>query len=595
MTRIAFDLESNGFLDDVTTIHCICTKDLDSGKEIAFGPFDIDKALAYLMKADELIGHNILAYDLSVIAKLYPHFNTTGIKITDTLVLSRLIRADLRNDDHAAGYTLEQLHKRLYGSHSLKAWGLRLGVLKGDYGETSDWSTWTKEMETYCQQDVRVTVALWKHLAPETWSQQSIALEHSLAEICHRIGQAGWTFDKTRAGDLYAALAQERAALQTELDELFPPWEIQEEFIPKVNNKKLGYVKGEPFIKRKEVRFNPNSRKHIEYCLRQKYKWKPKHFTPSGDAKIDETTLNALPYPEAKKLAHSFLVQKRIGMLAEGNSAWMKLAKDNPQSPRYGLLRHTINPNGTVTGRASHFGPNLAQVPATRAPYGKECRQLFTVPPGYSLVGSDLSGLELRCLAHFLNDGGVYAKEVIDGDVHTANMAAAGLATRDQAKTFIYALLYGAGDTKIGSIVGGSAKEGRKLRQQFLDGFPAFASLLRAVKGAVDTKGHLVGLDYRRLVIRSDHAALNTLLQSAGALICKKWVQLIDENLRASGIDAEVVAWVHDEVQVRTRKGYEQDVGNRLKDCARKAGEAFNFTVPIDAEYGVGPDWSTTH
>ena len=595
MTRIAFDLESNGFLDDVTTIHCICTKDLDSGKETAFGPFDIDKALAYLMKADELLGHNILAYDLPVIAKLHPHFNTTGIKITDTLVLSRLIRADLRNDDHAAGYTLEQLHKRLYGSHSLKAWGLRLGVLKGDYGETSDWSTWTKEMETYCQQDVRVTVALWKHLAPETWSQQSINLEHALAEICHRIGQAGWTFDKKKAGDLYAALAQERAALQTELDELFPPWTIETPFVPKVNNSKLGYVKGEPFIKRKEVRFNPNSRKHIEFCLKQKYGWKPKDFTPSGDAKIDETVLNALPYPEAKKLAHSFLVQKRIGMLSEGNSAWMKLAKDDPQSPRYGLLRHTINPNGTVTGRASHFGPNLAQVPATRAPYGKECRELFTVPPGYSLVGSDLSGLELRCLAHFLNDGGAYAKEVIDGDVHTANMAAAGLATRDQAKTFIYALLYGAGDTKIGSIVGGSAREGRKLRQQFLDGFPAFASLLRAVKGAVDTKGHLVGLDYRRLVIRSEHAALNTLLQSAGALICKKWVQLIDENLSASGIDAEVVAWVHDEVQVRTRKGYEQDVGNRLKDCARKAGEAFNFTVPIDAEYGVGPDWSSTH
>lgn len=595
MTRIAFDLESNGFLDDVTTIHCICTKDLDSGKETAFGPFDIDKALAYLMKADELLGHNILAYDLPVIAKLHPHFNTTGIKITDTLVLSRLIRADLRNDDHAAGYTLEQLHKRLYGSHSLKAWGLRLGVLKGDYGETSDWSTWTKEMETYCQQDVRVTVALWKHLAPETWSQQSINLEHALAEICHRIGQAGWTFDKKKAGDLYAALAQERAALQTELDELFPPWTIETPFVPKVNNSKLGYVKGETFTKRKEVRFNPNSRKHIEFCLKQKYGWKPKDFTPSGDAKIDETVLNALPYPEAKKLAHSFLVQKRIGMLSEGNSAWMKLAKDDPQSPRYGLLRHTINPNGTVTGRASHFGPNLAQVPATRAPYGKECRELFTVPPGYSLVGSDLSGLELRCLAHFLNDGGAYAKEVIDGDVHTANMAAAGLATRDQAKTFIYALLYGAGDTKIGSIVGGSAREGRKLRQQFLDGFPAFASLLRAVKGAIDTKGHLVGLDYRRLVIRSEHAALNTLLQSAGALICKKWVQLIDENLSASGIDAEVVAWVHDEVQVRTRKGYEQDVGNRLKDCARKAGEAFNFTVPIDAEYGVGPDWSSTH
>ena len=429
---------------------------------------------------------------------------------------------------------------------------------------------------------------------PETWSQRSIALEHSLAEICHRIGQAGWTFDKKKAGELYARLSQERADLQDELNELFPPWTVEEEFIPKVNNKTRGYVKGEPFIKRKEVQFNPNSRKHIEFCLKQKYKWKPREFTPSGDAKIDETILNALPYPEAKKLAHSFLIQKRIGMLAEGNSAWMKLAVDDPQSPRYGLLRHTINPNGTVTGRASHFGPNLAQVPATRAPYGKECRELFTVPPGYVLVGSDLSGLELRCLAHFLNDGGDYAKEVIDGDVHTANMAAAGLAIATKPRPSSTPSCM-APETPSSDRSSAARSRRTPTAREVPRATPAFASLLRAVKAAVDTKGHLVGLDFRKLPIRSEHAALNTLLQSAGALICKKWVQLIDENLRASGIDAELVAWVHDEVQVRTRKGYEHDVGNRLKECATKAGEAFGFTVPIDAEYGVGPDWSATH
>ena len=174
----------------------------------------------------------------------------------------------------------------------------------------------------------------------------------------------------------------------------------QEEFIPKVNNKTRDSQR-RPFIKRRKCSSIRTAASTSSSALKQKYRWKPREFTPSGDAKIDETILNALPYPEAKKLAHSFLIQKRIGMLAEGNSAWMKLAVDDPQSPRYGLLRHTINPNGTVTGRASHFGPNLAQVPATRAPYGKECRELFTVPPGYVLVGSDLSGLELRCLAHF--------------------------------------------------------------------------------------------------------------------------------------------------------------------------------------------------
>ena len=174
-------------------------------------------------------------------------------------------------------------------------------------------------------------------------------------------------------------------------------------------------------------------------------------------------------------------------------------------------------------------------------------------------------------------------------------MAAAGLATRDQAKTFIYALLYGAGNAKIGSIVGGDAAAGARLRQQFLDGFPAFASLLRAVKAAVENKGHLIGLDLRKLVVRSEHAALNTLLQSAGALICKKWVELIDNEIRTRGIDAEIVAWVHDEVQIRTRKGYEDVICDIARGSAEAAGEHFKFRVPIGADATVGSDWSGTH
>ena len=588
MTRIAFDIETNGFLEDASVVYCVCCQDLDTGEKRGFGPFEIEAGIDHLLTATELVGHNILAYDIPVLKRLHPRFDTGDITITDTLVLSRLIHADLYNADHARGVTFEKFPRKLYGSHSLKAWGYRLGVLKGDYADNTDWSEWTQEMQDYCQQDVVVTARLWQHLEPHKWSKQSIKLEHSLADVCHRIGEAGWTFDEKKAAKFYAELAQERADLQQELDELFPPWIVEEEFIPKVNNRKLGYTKGEPFMKQKEVRFNPNSRKHIEFCLRKKYGWKPTEFTPGGDAKIDESVLSRLPYPEAKKLAHGFLLQKRIGMLAEGDNAWLKLQKN-------GVLKHVINPNGTVTGRASHFKPNLAQVPATRAPYGKQCRELFTVPPDYVLVGSDLSGLELRCLAHFLNDGGDYAKEVIDGDVHTANMAAAGLATRDQAKTFIYALLYGAGNAKIGSIVGGNAAAGARLRQQFLDGFPAFASLLRAVKAAVDNKGHLIGLDLRKLVVRSEHAALNTLLQSAGALICKKWVELIDNEIRTRGIDAEIVAWVHDEVQIRTRKGYEDVICDIARGSAEAAGEHFKFRVPIGADATVGSDWSGTH
>lgn len=314
-------------------------------------------------------------------------------------------------------------------------------------------------------------------------------------------------------------------------------------------------------------------------------------FTPQGDAQINEATLGTLPFPEAQKLARSFMLQKRLGQLADGKNGWMKLVDED------GKLRHTINPNGTVTGRASSFGPNLQQVPSGRSEYGKQFRQLFKPAEGYVLIGADLSGLELRCLAHFLRDGGAYAKEIVEGDVHTANMKAAGLKTRDQAKTFIYALLYGAGNAKIGSIVGRGAKEGATLRRQFLANFPAFKLLLRAVQAAVEKKGHLIGLDGRELPIRSNHAALNTLLQSAGALVCKKWIDLVDAELIKHNLDARIIAWIHDEIQVEVNpmKGDPEHVGRIIRRMAQEAGRAFNFSVPIDAEYAIGKDWSGTH
>ena len=440
MPRIVADIESDGLLPQLTQIHVICTLDLDTGEKRSFNPGEIDAGIAYLETASELIFHNGITFDIPALRKIYPDFSTDGITLTDTLVLSRLLRPDLKNDDFTQVSGTGQFPKRLYGSHSLRAWGFRLGVLKGDFSnEETDWSTWTPEMTSYCEQDVVVTAKLLEALAPQDWPQESIRLEHSLAEICYRIGEAGWQFDTKKAIELYARLAQERADLESELRELFPPWEIKEEFVPARNNKTRGYIAGVPVLKSKTVEFNPNSRRHIEHCLRTKYRWKPTVFTAGGDAKIDETILKSLPYPEAQKLAHGFLLSKRIGALAEGKNAWLKL-EDN------GVIKHTIISQGTVTGRAAHRGPNVSQVPATRAPYGKECRELFTVPPGYSLVGCDLSGLELRCLAHYLNDGGAYAKELLEGDIHTANMKAVGLPDRQTGKLWGYAWLYGAGD-----------------------------------------------------------------------------------------------------------------------------------------------------
>ena len=255
--RLGADLESNGLLDTATTIHCIEIMDFDTGDQWGYGPGDIAKGVEHLMQASELIFHNGITFDLPLISKLYPDFSTDGITVTDTLVLSRLIRSDLKNDDFNQQWSEGGLPRRLHGSHSLKAWGYRLGVLKGEYGQQdTDWAEWSEEMQSYCRQDVTVTHALWQHLQPEKWSQKAIRFEHDIAELCNRIGQAGWTFDIDKAQTLYGKLSAEKIQLEHDLQTLFPPWIVETEFVPKRNNKTLGYVEGVPFIKQKEIVFN---------------------------------------------------------------------------------------------------------------------------------------------------------------------------------------------------------------------------------------------------------------------------------------------------------------------------------------------------
>lgn len=595
---LVFDLESNGLLHELDTIHCIAIHDTKcadrrvNALQIYHGTDGINEALDLLAVADEIIGHNIIGFDIPALQKVYPSWKPTG-KVTDTLVISRLVAADLQNDDATSLGLPEGFQRRMFGSHALKAWGLRMGTMKGDY--EGGWETCNPEMLEYCKQDVHVTYQLYKKLLKmaEGFSQESLDLEHELAEICYRVGNNGWTFDVKAAESLYVELATARIELEKELYELFEPWEVHTEFVPKSNNKTRGYVKGEPFTKVKVIEFNPNSRKHIHLCLVKKYGWKPKSFTPSGEAKVDETVLAQLPYPEAKKLSRFMLVQKRIAQLAEGSQAWLKLVGSD------GKLRHTIVSGGTVSGRASHRNPNVAQTVSARAAYGKPMRELFTVPKGWHLCGGDLSQLELRCLAFFLEDGGAYAEQIMDGDIHTYVQKSAGLPDRASAKVFSYSLLYGGGDALIGKIVGGSAKEGKRLKAEFDKNIPSFKSLKNELSQAYK-RGYLKGLDGRKLFIRSEHKCLSQLLQSAGALLCKKWVALVDQEIKAQNLenDALVLAWVHDELQIACRTSeVAHNVGDILKRMAEEAGDHFGISrkLPIEAEYAVGRTWCETH
>ncbi|CAB4150147.1 PolA DNA polymerase I - 3'-5' exonuclease and polymerase domains [uncultured Caudovirales phage] len=591
---IVFDLETDGLLDQVTKIHCLVIKDTNTGQIDTFIGDDIITGLTYLKRSSVIAGHNVIKYDIPVIQKLYPWFTIDPTKVFDTLVATRLIWANIKDTDTTL-LKQEKLPGKLFGSHSLAAWGYRLGNYKGDY--SGGWETFSQEMLDYCVQDVEVTASLYQKIIDKDYAQPSLDLEHQVAWLMAKQERNGFHFDMKKAAELLGTLVQRRGELERELKEYFGSWEVQlPDFVPARDNKTLGYKKGIPVKKTKTVEFNPSSRDHIADRLITLYGWKPADFTEGGKPMVDEVVLGKLSYPPCKQLTEYLLVQKRISQLNEGGQAWMKCEKK-------GKIHGSINPNGAVTGRATHSYPNISQVPSSGSPYGPECRELFTVPADWLLVGADASGLELRCLAHFMAkwDGGKYAEILLGGDIHTENQKAAGLLTRNQAKTFIYAFLYGAGDAKIGSITGGAASEGRKLKQKFLRSLPALGRLVEAVQGAAK-RGYLVGLDGRHIHVRSSHAALNTLLQSAGALVCKKWLVLLEEHLQTAGLkhgwdgDYAFCAWSHDECQIACRTPeIASAVRKMAEECVLKAGDYFGFRCPTAGESKVGKTWADTH
>ena len=312
--------------------------------------------------------------------------------------------------------------------------------------------------------------------------------------------------------------------------------------------------------------------------------------TPNGKPRIDEAVLNKLDYPEAKIFGEYLMLGKRLGQLSDGSEAWLKVEKS-------GRIHGSVTTNGAVTGRCTHRKPNLAQVTSSNSPYGKECRSLFVPSEGWKLVGVDASGLELRCLAHYMGkfDNGEYANVILEGDIHTKNQEAAGLDTRNQAKTFIYAFLYGAGDGKIGSVVGGNAAIGRSLKARFLSQTPALARLKGEIDRVLDVKDTLVGVDGRPLYIRSAHAALNTLLQSAGAVVMKRATVVAYRMLRAASIPFKQVAHVHDEIQYECPPENAEELGRIVCKAITQAGEFFDFRCPLAGEYNVGDNWADTH
>ena len=569
---IIFDIETDGLLDDVTKVHCVVIQNADTGYVRMYNPSQIEEALQVLESADKLGGHNVMAYDLPVLKKLY-NFNYYG-QVFDTLVASRLIWPNLKEKDMLK----RTVDNKSIGSHSLKAWGQRLNFHKGDYGEQEQaWDTYTPEMLKYCIQDVALNVKLYDLILSKKYPEEPMRLEHEMNRLLLQQQEAGFPFDVEKAQKLYTELSARKQEIEDELVEKMEPTIVELK------------------TKTKTIPFNPASRQQIADRL-QKRGWKPKEFTPSGDPKVDEKILAGIDMLEARLLTEYLMLNKRLGQLGNGKQAWLKLERN-------GRIHGRVNHMGAVTSRCTHSDPNVAQVPSTGAAFGKECRELFHAPSGYTLLGADASGLELRCLAHYMNrfDGGRYGREILEGDIHTANQNAAGLETRSQAKTFIYGFLYGAGNEKIGQIIGKGAKEGGQIKKRFLAKTPALKKLTEALNDRLDRQRgdkFINGLDGRLIPIRHPHAALNTLLQSAGAIICKKWYATVEKMIRDKGYtneDVMIVAFVHDEVQILVKKGLEDEIGGITKAAIKETERAYSFKCPLDSEYQVGSSWADTH
>ena len=628
---LIFDIETNGLLEDTTRLHCMAVHDTATGKTIGFDPATAQNGVRLLIDAlaqgETIAGHNIIAFDIPVLTKLYPDFivsRAQRAQIIDTLILSRLIYSNLETTD-LGPMRSGQLPSKLSTSHSLRAWGYRLGEYKGDYGEQENaWETYTPEMLDYCIQDVVVTAKLMERLMRADYSERAIRLEHEVAWLMVQQERNGFPFDVEGARHLEQILRERGAVLSAQLTAAVPPLP-DKVFIPKRDNKRLGYVKGVPIQRYKD--FNPNSRKQIEYVFRQMHQYHPDnpdlYDTPEDCAdfmqyrlKIDDETFRFIKdddtAPEGVRslaaiMEESLLIGKRLGQLADGKNAWLDMVGED------GRIHGHVITNGTVSGRAAHASPNIAQVPAVGSPYGRECRALFHAG-GWTQVGVDACGLELRCLAHYMSpyDGGQYAHTILNGDIHTMNQQAAGLPERNQAKTFIYAFLYGAGDAKIGRIIKGDAADGKAIKRKFLKATPAIKNLRDAVQNAlVETdRGRIVrwkrhylrGLDGRLLHVRSPHSALNLLLQSAGALICKQWIVLTEQRLVAQGLkhgwdgDYAFMAWIHDEFQCACRTPeIAQIVIQEAQAAMRDTQGYFGFRMQLDTEGKIGTNWAECH
>ena len=571
------DIETDGL--DATKIWVVVCQDT-STKEVRIFQ-DKTNLRRYLNTYKTIVGHNVLSFDIPILNKLW-YMNISRERIVDTLILSQLFDPNREK------------------GHSLAAWGHKLGMEKGEF---CDFTCLSKEMVDYCIQDTKITTKLYEHLInkeKKDFSDISIELEHKIRFVINEQQEYGFYLNMQKAHMLMTETKSKAKEIETEvLSDIKPRAKFIKKVVPKIKldgeMSSVGIkqipdyktVVGGEFSTVEFQPFNLASPQQIVERM-QEYGWKPVELTPKGNPKVSERNLETVS-SNAPKALQQLAEWKMLETRWKTVEAWIDAVDDDNR------VHGKVRTMGAITGRMTHSEPNMANVVASYKPYGKECRDCWTIEDtnNYSLVGIDAKGLELRMLAHYMDDA-EFTEAVVNGDPHTLNQKAAGLPTREAAKTFIYALCYGAGSQKIGSIINGSSRDGERLKQKFFKNMPKLSALIKKVQEYAK-RGYIRGIDGRRLLVRSPHASLNTLLQGAGAICCKQWSILLYEEIEKLGLDAHLVNTIHDEQQYECHKKDVDKLCEIADTTMQEVGVGFNMNIVLNADAKVGTTWAETH
>lgn len=677
-----WDTESNGLRKQATKLHSLGIifsdgRQMNCADQSGYTP--IEDGLEAMLEADMIVAHNGQDHDCRLTKRLYPGWakkvraKSPHIVEQDTLLVSRLVYPTISKQ----GPNTHKVPPALRSRHSVEAWGYRLGVHKEDYSHrkaeriknehpdwtpeqvtTEVWAHWDPEMSDYMMQDVAVLKMIFLWLMSRKPSPAAVETEHKFAAIMRRQEEWGFTFDQAEALTLQAEVSESTRKLEAELIDSFGEFwmagkehtnkgsrEVKlpdfpdvterrfgkqgKELKPYVGPPKAGYSEGAKWTPVSYVQFQPSSPLHVERMFRQRYGWRPKNFTDKGAVKLDDEVLRQLDYPEAAKLADLYSLLKILGYVSTGRNAWLKTAKDEPPEWRQ---HGRVNTIGTYTFRCSHSNPNVAQVPTRDPTYGHRCRALFMERRLFKLCGFDGSGMQLRLMAHHMakHDGGKYAEVFVNGvDPHIFMADAIGRdlmggspgghdSGRAKGKTIDYALPFGGGELRLGSIVDPHASEGRKreigklvkerLKPTFGEGFE---DMKNEIRDYVERKGYLIGLDGRKAYTSKAHTGLSTLLQMGEAIVMRNALIILDEELTAKGLtcgvdpdtgevrlrdaDYEFAANVHDEAQADVLEKHLAIYTSLAGWCVAEAGRRLNLRCPLTSDVKVGRTWQDTH